>query len=135
MQGHGTPTVNRELAAKTAELIRMHPEHHNQNSWSNSNDDVIITSHENLGCGTTMCAAGWASLAAGAHVDTSCDLATLGENVQSIEVMGRLVLGLEEREADKLFYTTTEHNVLIALDHLADYGQINWSTVYSNIHG
>lgn len=84
-------------------VIEANPEQHNQGSWATQDE-----------CGTTMCLAGWTAKIAGATIlfehgrDWSATCITPQGERETIPDFAAEVLGLDEREADRLFYTARD---------------------------
>ena len=126
----------RELAARTAALIRKHPDQHEQGSWLGENAGEywrtiwldrevrakLTTPPEQWGCGTTACAAGWVL-----HVllgeDPDRELHYLDDSaVDAVDFLreAQEALELTEDEASSLFiWTASTKGVLKVLDAIA----------------
>lgn len=98
------PAYGRETALAILNIIKVHPELHDQTEWEAYSD-----------CGTTRCIAGWAQwLHEGRVVD--CDNSYDPNDVVNA---ARRYLDISEDDADWLFYSTNDALAVRALELLA----------------
>ena len=121
---------NTELFAKIRDMIREHPEQHDQSAWESQPVDE---------CGTTRCVAGWAVyLEAGAPLLTSDsgvyltpEVEALGlrlglvrggfeDDLDMIPVIAQRLLGLDDRQAHQLFYRMNNQQALEQVERYAE---------------
>jgi hypothetical protein len=121
-----------QVARRVAEIIRSRPDEHDQSSWFNSDDRVVVPVAEILtgGCGTTCCVAGWAAAVAAPEGsrftddDGDCVIYPDGSR-ESIENAGIRALGFDLLWpfVPGLFLPTrTRDEVLAELDRIAGGG-------------
>lgn len=138
-------TKEQALAQVILGYITEHPERHDQSQWADI-DDTIKTAEEVNACGTTGCVAGYSVLFSndprfeyetnetrtGTYVSIQPKLVKfpdyLGSNGAWFEA-GKENLGLNEMDAKKLFYKTTNEEAREALGYLARGEKINWPAV------
>lgn len=101
--------MNVELAKKVREMIRQHPERHDQCMWS-SHWDLNPAKH----CGTAACIAGWVAAVKGKTLNE------LGK--QGIDVVDFAVEALEitHDQGNVMFYTTDNDPALLMFDKLIE---------------
>lgn len=131
---------NQEVARRTVELIKNHEDQFNMSWWVSELlvGDVLKLDEGHPTCGTTMCAAGWAVLAAGYTIEKRddnelyvSDSATgetfepfRGNTLSSTDwvTAGASVLGISRDEANVLFFLG-EDTALEVLEMIANGGQ------------
>lgn len=115
---------NRKLFYQIADIIETYPERHNQETWiENTNreqsDSSIIYDGKKISCGTNQCIAGWAVIIENGGL-TGVDqdevfyfnngdelpLASVYDDIDTVSSVAQTVLGLNDIEAQNLFYTT-----------------------------
>lgn len=136
-------TVNQEAFRDIHGLITEFPELHNQNTWE---DDPATTGH----CGTTRCAAGWATWVAARNAglltrkrqmtdhtvreELAVLLGITGENTEDdpyysgychtdYPVIGGTVLGLTGEQATSLFHDYNHDRVAARIKSFAETGE------------
>lgn len=131
---------NQEVAARTVELIKKNEDQFSMSWWANlfNGETIAIEADDTTSCGTTLCAAGWAVLAAGYHIEKRddnelyvIDPAT-GETFEPFREnrlsstdwvnAGASVLGISRDEANVLFFLG-EDTALEVLEMIANGGQ------------
>ncbi|MFE0101205.1 hypothetical protein [Streptomyces sp. NPDC059009] len=85
---------NTELLVKIRDMIREHPEQHDQDHWA-----------KRTSCGTTYCIAGWAAVLTGAQLDWipvhgGWSANTIDNEDEYIEICAQRVMGLSDEETD-----------------------------------
>lgn len=131
---------NEEVARRTVELIKKNEDQFSMSWWAHPPiaEPITIEEDDHPSCGTTMCAAGWAVLAAGFHIERRddnelyvVDPAT-GETFEPFREnrlsstdwvnAGASVLGISRDEANVLFFLG-EDTALDVLEMIANGGQ------------
>jgi hypothetical protein len=111
---------NRKMLYQIADVIETYPERHNQEAWIENEygeaESSVIYNGEEISCGTTQCVAGWALILNNKGlqaVDYSSSLSdeyifadSNSSNSHSIMLDAASILGLSEKDAHTLFYTT-----------------------------
>lgn len=116
---------NVDLLMQVREKIVNEPEKHNQGSWATAQSDP----REGGDCGTAYCVAGWAAVLDGQELDWQCGsigwmASWLAGMDRAIDTHARIVLGLTENEAFRLFLAENRRDdVLDMLDRLIEAGK------------
>lgn len=110
---------NRKMLYQIADVIETYPERHNQESWIENEDgeaeSSVIYNGEEISCGTTQCVAGWAlvlnnkglqAVDSSSFSDEYIFADSNSSNSHSIMLDAASILGLSEKDAHTLFYTT-----------------------------
>lgn len=114
-------TYNVDLMLQVREQITAHPETHDQTKWALRTE-----------CGTVMCIAGWTEALAGhamewRHYDVGEDYAgfSLGpwHAPKYMPDAAQATLGLDSREAGRLFYEINGTKALALLDRFIEAGK------------
>lgn len=123
--------TDRNIVALKAvrDLIKKHPEKHDQEQWVNVPADLVKFNDGGTAlatCGTSACVAGWAVAMAGGKylINRGCHEAREGVyaphrvvdpvgNAHLIEVYAAKVLGLTDKEADILFEATNSREEVL----------------------
>lgn len=116
-----------QTAQAVLHQILMHPETHDQTDWGWGR---AIDGSLDYHCGTIACVGGWAI-----RVNGITDSRQIPGDKSLL--VGRLLfstakdlLGLGTKDADRLFYTTTDEQAIHALEYLANGKEIDWEDVY-----
>lgn len=107
--------MNLELGKTVRDLIKAHPDQHDQSTWTSRSDENPIES-----CGTTACIAGWTAAARGftlAQLQKN-GFTFEGEQCYDIETWAREALDLDYDDASDLFYTFDEVDAMEKLENL-----------------
>lgn len=130
---HPDNEAARKLAADILEQITSEPDTHNQTQWGSTNDP------ENHECKTVACVAGWAAILTNqvryeynevygnysilpASCDSSSDIPSIGEKA----------LGLDDFDAEMLFYDCTNFQAKEALGYMARGERIAWEDFFED---
>lgn len=115
---------NRKLFYQIADIIETYPEMHDQESWIENpvgevSDSSIIYDGEEISCGTNQCIAGWAVIIENGgltgvdedevfHFNNGESLLfnSCYDDIDTVSSVAQTVLGLNDIEAENLFYTT-----------------------------
>lgn len=109
-------TFNLELAKTVRELIRQHPNQHNQCEWSTN-----YYSNPIRDCGTSACIAGWVAAANGRTVnDVEEDETLQARGIYMVSSYAQEELGLSEAQHDSLFWELNDKDALTKLDLLIE---------------
>ena len=122
--------VNAANAQVLVDYFEAHPERHRQIKWVAQNgDDVMrVDDVEKNFCGTTMCIAG----AAAYFMSDTATFKELVEGDESWARVGGRILGLDEDEAEKLFYNLDNASALDMLRAVAADDMPKFERIYRN---
>lgn len=120
--GIDRPVTPPEVGAKTAQaildIVRLHPENHDQRDWVVEN-----RVQANGMCNTTLCVAGWAQWL---HEGNVCDAES---GTRDVEHAAAEYLDISFEDADYLFYHCTDAGAVAALEYLVRGEPIDWDAV------
>lgn len=117
-----TPQPGRETAEWVLDVITRNPDCHDQGSWQNEGE-----------CGTTRCVAGWAAHAHGYRtLSISKFVWAKGDKKRAVDSLGKDLLHLSPRDANRLFYTSSDAQAVEALRYVAKGEPINWAAVWGD---
>lgn len=122
---------NAALARAILDKIAENPTRYDQDTWLGGPADRLPAGTD-PGAGTTLDIAAWAAHLTG-HTLHRCALVTTAtaepDDLRLVDDVGREVLGLDQRDAARLFTRCESAQALAALDQLADGAPaIHWET-------
>lgn len=109
------PAAGQETAAAILDIIRTHPEQHDQGSWQFRGTSEPGSEY----CHTTRCVAGWAMHLHYGYV-----------HAMVVDQIAREKLDLRWGDGTMLFHYTTEDQAVHALEYLAKGDPIDWDAVF-----
>lgn len=125
--------VGQETAQWVLDVIRMNPELHRQDTWFAGE-----TADSFYSCGTAHCVAGWAAFAHQDILQKEVEHAMFfnsmmhGALADAIPEAGVVALGLDSRDAERLFWRVSNNEAVHALEYLAKGEDIDWAAVSAN---
>ena len=121
------PEKGQETAQAVFDAITANPELHLQSVWV----------HEQS-CGTRRCVAGWARHL---HGHESCTISLEGGipwgkpgSMSVTAIVAADLLQISESDARQLFYRTSNHEALTAIEWLARGKELNWDEILTDRH-
>lgn len=105
------PAYGQETAQAVLDIIRLNPEHHNQDHWYSD-------------CGTTRCIAGWV-----AYIHPELLLLAGYSGDFAFPAAGRHGLDISHGDSNRLFWLVSERLAIRALEYLAKGEPIDWKAV------
>ena len=113
-------SINRELFRKVAEQVEDRPDLHDQAEWGAS-----------PACGTVRCVGGWAIHLT--YPGEGVYQATYGRGYTKPSLLARELLGLDEYQADSLFYGVCDWQARVIVREFADTGESPLLTALSRL--
>ncbi|MCZ1012358.1 hypothetical protein [Streptomyces lydicus] len=119
-----------ELAARIITAIEKRPATHDQSDWMAG--ATRLTADEEVGCGTTLCVAGYAAHLTGYTLELASGVVRASKNglTDYVDHVARTELGITADDAEDLFYGELDRDdVLAALRYLANGETIDWASL------
>lgn len=127
-----TPAYGQETAQLVLDIVRTFPERHAQHDWiADPAQETVASWEQAQECGATACIAGWAAWIHRAPLEIwiTADPEKENEYVEFMYYFGATVLGLNEADAEQLFYRTNNEQAVRALEYIAKGELIDWDVV------
>jgi hypothetical protein len=134
--GERLQAMNVELAQKALDSIRQFPENHDQGSWI-SGPTLDVNDDREIGCGTSMCFAGWVAFHAapvGSQLIDGIGVRFPNGETDRISTYARESLDIGYEQAGAFFYGAGSLEELELLTtYLADNPDASASVLYEDV--